>query len=268
MLKLAVTGACGRMGRRIVALAQGTDDLRIIAALEGKDHPQRGADIGPIAGIGALGVTVEHELADTPDVLVDFSVPDSTVRWAKSCAADGAAMVVGTTGFNGRQRDVIKQAAKKVPIVLAANMSLGVNLLFRLTGEVAKILDDGYDVEITETHHRFKRDAPSGPAMELARRIARAKGWPMPDCLAHGRSGPDAQRQDQTIGMHAIRAGDTVGKHTVVFSALGETVELHHTAHTRDTFARGALRAAAWAARQTPALYDMFDVLGLNSPAT
>ena len=268
MLKLAVTGACGRMGQRLVALGRESGDFQIAAALESEDHPMLGRDIGAIAGIGDIGVTVGHELAETPDVMVDFSVPESTVCWAKVCTDNETAMVVGTTGLNKQQTHVIEQAAKKIPIVFAANMSLGVNLLFKLAGEVAKVLDDSYDVEIAETHHRFKRDAPSGTAMELARRVAESKGWPMPDCLVHGRSGPNALRQSGTIGMHALRAGDTVGKHSVVFSTLGETVELHHTAQSRDTFVRGALQAAKWVARQKPALYDMFDVLGLNAPST
>lgn len=262
MIELGVTGAAGRMGRRIMALAHEAGGFKIVAALEHAGYDKLGTDAGILAGAGPFDVPVTNTLTTTPAVLIDFSLPESTEKWVDHCSANGIAMVIGTTGQSDTQRRQITGAARKIPIVFAANMSLGVNLLFKLAAEVAGILDDAYDIEIDETHHRFKRDAPSGTAMELARQIATAKGWKIPDCLQHGRSG-DCPRQEKTIGMHALRLGDTIGIHNVRFASLGETVTLHHTAHSRDTFVRGALAAARWLATQKPGLYSMFDVLGL-----
>ncbi|MBN1844488.1 MAG: 4-hydroxy-tetrahydrodipicolinate reductase [Sedimentisphaerales bacterium] len=253
------------MGLRTAALAHESGQFTLAAALERRGHERIGQDIGSLAGIGSLGVPVADRL-EAPsvcDVIVDFSLPAGTETWIAYCREHRIPLVVGTTGLSDDQRQKLKDAAGDTPILLAANMSLGVNLLFALVGEVARKLGDSYDPEIIETHHRFKRDAPSGTALELARRLAEAQGWPFPACLVHGRRGPDAVRDKNSIGMHAVRAGDTVGEHRVIFSALGETIELRHSAHTRDTFARGALRAAAWLVGQKPGLYGMADVLGL-----
>ena len=171
--------------------------------------------------------------------------------------------MVGTTGLSEEQKKQLHKAATETAVLWGANMSLGVNLLFELVADVAKRLGDDYDIEIIETHHRFKRDAPSGTALELARRIAMDQQWSWPDCLEHGREGADNLRRSKTIGMHAVRAGDTVGEHRLIFSALGETVELRHNAHTRDTFVRGALRAGQWLAGRPAGMYSMADVLGL-----
>ncbi len=263
MIKLAVSGACGRMGRRIVALAQESDIFEVAAALEQTGHELIGRDIGAIAAIGDIGVNVADDLESPCDVMIDFSLPQGTEKWTAVCSENKIPLVVGTTGLSETQQQKLKDAAKHIPVLLGANMSLGVNLLFSLAGEVAKKLGDDYDLEIIETHHRFKRDAPSGTAVVLAKKIAAAKGWPWPDCVVHGRQGKEALREKNTIGMHAVRAGDTVGEHRVMYSALGETVELRHHAHTRDIFVRGALHAAQWLANQKPSLYDMADVLGL-----
>lgn len=266
MLNLAVGGAAGRMGRRIIALAaEEGSPFEIVAAIESSDHPDIGRDAGVIAGTGALGVSVADSMAGEPepDVMIDFSVPLATERWVGLCSERAIPLVIGTTGLTDRQIQLIEEAARKIPVLLGANMSVGVNLLFELVGQVARQLGSDYDIEIVESHHRFKRDAPSGTALELARRIAASVDRPFPDCLEHGRQGREAIRETSAIGMHAVRAGDIVGEHRVLFSTLGETVELRHVAHTRDTFVRGALRAAEWLCGRDCGMYTMADVLGL-----
>ena len=263
MLKLAVTGAAGRMGRRIVALAHESDDFQIVAATEAKSHSLLGRDVGEIAGVGTIGTIITEEPQSIPEVMIDFSVPASTEKWTEYCLKNKVPLVVGTTGLSEEQKQKLNIAAEKTAVLWGANMSMGVNLLFKLVAEVARKLPDDYDIEIIEAHHRFKRDAPSGTALELARQMAQAKQWPWPNCLAHGREGSEVPREPETIGVHAVRGGDIVGEHTVMFSALGETVELRHKAHNRDTFVRGALHAARWLAGREPGMYSRFDVLAL-----
>ena len=262
MIKLAVSGAAGRMGRRIVALGCESNDFEVVAAMESAGHKLLGQDAGVLAGLGEIGVALDDKVTAKPDVLIDFSLPKGTEHWAKYCKENLLPLVVGTTGLSDKHRQPLTNTAEKTAVLLGANMSLGVNLLFKLAAQVAKSLGDDYDIEIVEAHHRFKRDAPSGTALELARQIAQAKQWPWPDCTVHGRKGKEQLRQSKTIGMHAVRAGDIVGEHTVMFSALGETVELRHRAHSRDTFVRGALQGAKWLSSQKPGMYTMFDVLG------
>ena len=263
MIRLAINGAAGRMGKRIVALAQESDGFEVAGAMECEGHPEIGADVGVIAGLGELGVKVTAGPVGKCDVMIDFSGPDATMALAEHCRIKKVPLVVGTTGLSEVQRAKLAEVGKDTAILVGANMSLAMNLLFNLVGEVAGALDDSYDVEISETHHRFKRDAPSGTALELARRVAASKNWPLPDCLVHGREGKEVLREGKTIGMHALRAGDTIGEHSVFFAALGETLELKHTAHTRDTFVRGALAAAEWLAGRPAGVYSMNDVLGL-----
>lgn len=263
MLKLAVNGACGRMGLRIVALANESDAFEVTAALESGDHAKLGSDVGLAAGIGELGVIVSEKPATLPDVMIDFSIPVATMAQLDYCRTHKVPLVVGTTGLSDAQTAKLAEAAKETAVLTGANMSLAMNLLFKLVGQVAASLDDAYDIEVSETHHRFKRDAPSGTALELAKRIAAARNWPFPDCLTHGRHGKEALRQGQTIGINVLRVGDTIGEHSVFFGALGETLELKHTAHTRDTFVRGALTAAQWLAPRPAGQYNMNDVLGL-----
>jgi len=266
MIKVAILGAAGRMGRRLITLAHESEDFTIVAAVEAPGNAQLTKDAGVLAGIGEIGVPLTDTLdtiADTPEVLIDFTVPAGTLHWLDVCHRRRIAMVIGTTGLTPKQHEQLQQAAGKIPILWSANMSLGVNLLFRLAAEVAGRLPRHYDVEIVEAHHRFKRDAPSGTAMELARQVARARQWPWPDCLEHGRAGAEATRRPETIGMHALRGGDIIGEHTVLFTTLGETVELRHRAHSRDTFARGALQAARFLAGRKPGFYTMSDVLEL-----
>ncbi len=219
-------------------------------------------DAGEIAGIGDIALPLTFDLRKTPAVLIDFSSPASMRHWLKTCRDRNIAMVVGTTGLQEQDHAIIGQASTDIPILQAPNMSLGVNVLFRIAGEVAKILGDDYDIEIVEAHHRFKKDAPSGTAMGLADAILNATAKTR-DALVHDRHGDDVVRKPGEIGMHSLRVGDEVGKHTAYFAGLGERLELTHVATNRDTFVRGALRAAKWVAGQKPGRYSMADVLGL-----
>jgi len=263
---LVIAGAAGRMGSRIVALARETPDVRVVAALEAPGHPALGRDAGETAGIGSLGVTLGTDAgaALTRDrVLVEFSVPEATLEHLRLVAAAGARAVIGTTGFSGAQREEIAALARRAPIMMAPNMSVAVTLAFRILPLMAKALGDDYDVEITEIHHRFKKDAPSGTALRMAEVVAEALGRDLGKVGVYGRQGLPGERTRQEIAVMSLRSGDVVGEHTVAFGALGERLELTHRAHTRDTFGRGALRAARWIRRQPPGLYDMADVLGL-----
>jgi 4-hydroxy-tetrahydrodipicolinate reductase len=262
MTKLAITGACGRMGTRLIALARQDKDLSLVAAIDRPDSAQLDKDAGEIAGIGSIGVPITFDLKPTPDVLIDFTAPAATRHWLKTCRDRGIAMLIGTTGLQATDHAAIDQAAEYIPIIQAPNMSLGVNLLFKIAGEVAKILGDDYDIEIVEGHHRFKKDAPSGTAMGLADAILKAMGKTR-DALVYDRHGDDVVRKRGDVGMHALRIGDEVGRHTAYFAALGERLELSHVATNRDTFVHGALRAAKWLAVQKPGRYTISDVLGL-----
>ncbi len=261
MIRVAINGAAGRMGRRLVDLISDEKDMQVVAALEQAGHPDSGRDAGELAGRGAIGVTLKAEWDVPADVLIDFSSPPGTMARLAEAVEKGCALVIGTTGLTGVQRAEIEKAAKQIPILMAPNMSVGMNLMFRLAGEAAAALGDDYDVEIVEAHHRFKKDAPSGTALRLADEIARATGRDLAKDAVYGRHGRDAQRKPGEIGVHAVRAGDIVGDHTVVFSTLGERIELTHRAHTRDTFARGALRAARFVAKKRPNLYTMNEIL-------
>jgi len=260
MTKIAIAGAAGRMGRRIAALAIQDDRFRVVSAMEMPGHEAMGADVGVLSGVGPCGLTVGDGLQGDPDVIVDFSTPEGTLQWLDVAGERKIAMVIGTTGLTESQLAEVADAAGQVAIVHAPNMSVGVNVMFKLVGQVAKALGDEYDIEIVETHHRFKTDAPSGTALGLARSICEATGKDAAEVLVHGRSGRCPRNRGE-IGVHAVRVGDTVGEHSVHFGCLGETVTVSHSAHTRDTFARGALRAAEWATKQTPGLYTMQDVL-------
>ncbi len=257
--KLVVIGAAGRMGRRIVSLAAESGQFDIVAAVERPDHPDVGKAIG-LAGV-LLTDTCQSVAAD---VAIDFSLPEASERTVDFCVKNGIALVCGTTGLSDQQRAAIKTASKKIPVLYATNMSVGMNALFALAGKVASMLGPDYDIEIVEQHHRFKKDAPSGSALTLAENICSATGRSPAESLVHGRSGKDALRGEGTIGMHAVRAGDITGVHSVIFGALGETITLNHTAGSRDTFVRGALRAAQWIVGKQPALYSMADVLGIS----
>jgi 4-hydroxy-tetrahydrodipicolinate reductase len=262
--QLIVTGAAGRMGRRIIALAIENGQFDIVGATEKAGHADLGADAGLLAGAKAINVQLKSTYPSNADVMIDFSLPEAVGPGLEYCVNNKVALVLGTTGLTEAQIQQLKNVSSRIAVVQATNMSVGMNVLFSLVGKVARMLGPDYDVEIVEEHHRFKKDAPSGSALSLARNIAAEQGWPFPDCLTHGRSGKETLRRPQTIGMHAVRAGDIVGEHEVIFSSLGETVTLSHSAHSRDNFARGALRAALWLVGKNPGLYSMLDVLGLK----
>jgi 4-hydroxy-tetrahydrodipicolinate reductase len=265
-ISLIVAGAAGRMGTRIVALARETPGLRVVAALEAPGHRALGADVGELAGIGPVGVAVSADAlaAITADrVLVEFSVPEASLDHLRLVAAAGGRAVIGTTGFSAAQRAEIATLARGAAIMQAPNMSVAVTLAFKLLPVMARALGDDYDVEITEIHHRFKKDAPSGTAVRMAELVAEALGRDLGKVGVHGRQGLPGERTPQEIGVMSLRSGDVVGEHTVSFGTLGERLELTHRAHSRDTFARGALRAARWIIGRPPGLYSMADVLGL-----
>ena len=262
MISLAITGAAGRMGQRLVALAHQDGGFQLVGAIERAEHPQQGRDAGEVAGVGPTGTPLSAELRDAPQVLIDFTAPASTRAWLKTCRDRNIAIVVGTTGLAPEDHIALDEAARDIAILQAPNMSLGVNLLFRVAAEVAMRLGDEYDIEIVEGHHRFKKDAPSGTAMGLADAILTATGKTR-DALSYDRHGDDVVRKRGEIGMHALRIGDEIGRHTAYFAALGERLELTHIATNRDTFVHGALRAAKWLAGKKPGRYGMGDVLGL-----
>lgn len=258
-----VNGAAGRMGRRIIALSKEAG-LQVVGAIDYPQHPDLGKDAGGLAGIENLNVPLKGKLEGKADVVIDFSLPQAADATIDFCEKAGIALVLGTTGLSKEQLMRVSAAAAKIAIVQATNMSVGMNLLFAIVGKVAKALGSEYDVEIVEAHHRFKKDAPSGSALSLAESICRETGRNYPGCLTYGREGKESLREKGTIGMHAIRAGDIVGQHSVLYSTLGETITIEHNVHTRDTLVRGALRAAEWISKQKPGLYKMLDVLGLN----
>ena len=263
-VKLIVNGAAGRMGKRIIALASENSEIDIVGAVDWEKSPEIGKDAGTAAGVEPLGVEITSEYPDGADAVIDFSLPQATDKLLEFCVDKKVPLVLCTTGLSDQQIENVRKAAQTIPIMRASNMSVGMNLLFTLVGRIAATLGPDYDIEITEAHHRFKKDAPSGTAMTLAEKIAEGTGRTFPDCLQHGREGKDALREAGTIGMHALRGGDITGEHSVFYSTLGETITISHSAHSRDTFARGSLRAGVWIKDQKPGLYDMADCLGLE----
>jgi 4-hydroxy-tetrahydrodipicolinate reductase len=271
--KVLLIGAAGRMGQAITRLlaAGAVPGLELAAAVDRADSSLLRQDAGGAAGAGALGVRLSGDLAAAleahPDVAVDFSSPAATAATAARVAAAGVPWVVGTTGLGDPEKAAVAQAARRIPVVQSANMSLGVNLLFALVAQAARALQGrGYDCEIIERHHRRKKDAPSGTALFLGEAAATGFGWNLQETIIDGRSGLVGERPVRQIGFHAIRGGDIVGDHTVLFAAEGECVELSHRATSRDTLALGALRAAAWLPGRPAGLYGMRDVLGLTPP--
>jgi len=262
--QLIINGAAGRMGKRIIALASESGLFEIAAAVDIPQSLEQGKDAGLAAGIGEIGVNITSEYPGAADVMIDFSLPEATDAVIDYCVKSNVALVLATTGLSDGQVSKLKEAAKTIPVVYATNMSVGMNVLFATVGKLAKMLGEDYDIEITEAHHRFKKDSPSGTALSLAEEIATETDRPFPDCLVHGREGKEALREKGTIGMHAIRAGDITGQHSVIYSALGETVTISHNAHNRDNFARGAVRAANWITSKPAALYSMKNVLGIE----
>jgi len=264
VIRLIVNGAGGRMGRRLIALATEDAELALAAAFERPDHPEIGNDAGSLAGVEHVGVPLSARRDVAADVAVDFSHADSALAMIPWCAERGIAIVVGTTGLGTEGTRALDAAARRVPCLQAPNMSLGVNVLLRLVREAAKALGDAYDVEIVEAHHNKKKDAPSGTALALGEAAAAGLGRHLGQVAVHGRHGMVGERPPHEIGFHAVRAGDIVGEHTVIFGGVGERIEVRHVASSRDTFARGALRAAKFIASKPPGRYTMADVLGLG----
>lgn len=260
-ISLAICGAAGRMGRRLLALALADKEFQVVQALERRDHPLLGMGMKMIDPSIPSDLRLEFELRSEAQVLIDFTTPESTVTRASDAAAKGIALVVGTTGLSPSQGEVLKEVAKSVPVIHAPNYSLGVNLLFRLAGEIAKVLGPDFDIEIVECHHNQKADAPSGTALGLAKSICAATGRDITKDLVHGRQGRPGARSRQEIGMHALRMGSVVGEHTLHFASEFERIELTHRAQNRDVFASGALRAAKWIVGRPAGFYTMEQVL-------
>ena len=265
MTRIAISGAAGRMGRMLIEACRAAEGVELTAACERGDSPFIGIDAGELVGAGTIGIAVRPELdAGTFDVLIDFTRPEGTLAQLELCRRAGRRMVIGTTGFSEDQRTAIAVAAEDIAIVFAPNMSVGVNLCFKLLELAARALGDEVDIEVIEAHHRHKVDAPSGTALRMGEVVAEALGRDLKTCAVYGRQGTIGERRPGTIGFETIRAGDIVGEHTVMFAGSGERVEIVHKASSRATFAGGAVRAARWVGGREKGLYDMQDVLGLK----
>ncbi|MGC4000209.1 MAG: 4-hydroxy-tetrahydrodipicolinate reductase [Anaeromyxobacter sp.] len=267
MKKVVVTGAAGRMGRENIRLVHAAEGLTLHAAVE-RPGNATGQDAGVLAGLGPLGVAVGSDLDAAlagADVVIDFTSQEASAEHAARCAARGVALIIGSTGFTPEGKARVAEAARRIPILLSPNMSVGVNVMFELLRRAAALLGDDYDVEIAEIHHKRKRDAPSGTAMKLGEVAAEALGRKPDEALAFTRHGLIGERPPWQIGVQTLRGGDVVGEHTVYFFGEGERLEITHRATSREQFARGAVRAAAWLPGRPPGLYDMNDVLGLRS---
>jgi len=260
-----VVGAAGKMGGRIIHIIKETPSIKLSRAIERSDHPAIGRDIGEVIGLGKMGVPLEGLLKkEGGDVLINFSSPQASMESLEFAKEVGLAIVIGTTGLSSEQMNRAKELSKSVRCVLAPNMSVGMNVMFRVVQEVAGVLGPEYDIEILEAHHRLKKDSPSGTALKLGELISNAIGRDFGKVGVYGRKGMVGERTKEEIGMQVIRAGDIVGEHTVLFGGIGERLEIIHRAHSRDNFARGAVRAALWVVNQPNGLYDMQDVLGLK----
>ena len=267
VIKVGVIGAGGRMGRMLIEATQDNPQTTLSAAIERQGSSLVGADAGEVAAIGRLEIQIVDDLKaviSDIDVLIDFSLPAATEQNMQVCAEHNVAMVIGTTGFNEQQEQVLATASEQVAIVYAGNYSTGVNLSLKLLGMAAKAFGIDADVEIIEAHHKHKIDAPSGTAYMMAEAVAEARGQNLKDVAVYGREGQTGEREAGTIGIHAIRGGEIIGDHTVMFIADGEVVEITHRARARMTFAAGAVRAATWIVQQPVGQYNMQDVLGLN----
>jgi 4-hydroxy-tetrahydrodipicolinate reductase len=267
MRRIAVMGAAGRMGKTLIEAVQQAPGAGLTAAVDRPDSTLVGADAGELAALGRIGVPLSGDLGrvvDEFDVLIDFTHPTVTLKNLAFCRKHNKAMIIGTTGFSVEEKQLLAEAGKDIPIVFAANFSVGVNLCLKLLDTAARVLGDDVDIEITEAHHRHKVDAPSGTAVRMGEVIADALGRDLKKVAVYGREGQTGARERETIGFATVRAGDIVGDHTVLFAADGERVEITHKASSRMTFAKGAVRAALWLDGREPGLYDMQDVLDLR----
>ena len=265
MVRIAVNGALGRMGSRILNLASRSKDFKVVGAFEQDKNAYLGKDLGGLMGLGfSLGVKVtvlSAEALKSTDVMIDFSSPEGVRASLKTAVVAKTGLVVGTTGVDAKGISEIKKASRRIAVLFSPNMSVGANFLFEIARLAAAKLKSGYDIEIIEAHHRLKKDAPSGTAKKIAELIAKEKGWDLKKVVRYGREGITGERSSDELGIHVIRAGDIVGEHTVIYSGPGETIELKHTALSRDAFARGALVAALFLSKKKAGLYSMADVL-------
>ncbi len=264
-IKAIVIGAAGKMGSRIIHMIHETPSISLCQAVERSDHPSIGKDIGEVIGLGKMGIPLEGDLKKAgADVIINFTNPKASLESLEFAKEMGSAVVIGTTGLSPEQVERVRDLSKNVRCVFSPNMSVGVNVMFRIVQEVARVLGPEYDIEILEAHHRLKKDSPSGTAVKLGELIAKAVGRDFGKVGVYGRKGMVGERTKEEIGMQVIRAGDIVGEHTVFFGGIGERLEIIHRAHSRDNFARGAIRASLWVVNQPNGLYDMQDVLGLK----
>lgn len=266
VLNVAIAGSSGRMGRALLEAVAAALDMRLTAALERAGSPYLQKDAGELIG-APCGVHITEDVASAlsaSDVLIDFTRPEGTLAHLAVCRAEGVKMVIGTTGFSAEQKEELKAASQDISMVLAPNMSVGVNVTFKLLELAATVLREGYDIEIVEAHHRHKIDAPSGTALRMGEIIAQALGRNLSEVAVYGREGNTGERAASTIGFATVRGGDIVGDHTVIFAGTGERIEISHKASSRATFAEGALRAARFLAGKQRGMFDMQDVLGLR----
>jgi len=266
-LRIAIVGSGGRMGRQLIQAVVEGEGVVLGAAVQRSGSSLVGTDAGELAGVGTLNVRVADSLeavVDDFDIVIDFTRPEGTLEYLEFCRQHGKGIIIGTTGFDDAGKAAIKQAAESIPVVFAANFSVGVNLVLKLLEKAAQIMGDYTDIEIVEAHHRHKVDAPSGTALAMGEAIAGALGRDLKDCAVYAREGYTGERDPQSIGFATVRAGDIVGEHTAMFADIGERVEITHKASSRMTFAKGAVRAAKWLESHKCGLYDMRDVLGLD----
>lgn len=266
-IRMAIAGAGGRMGRQLIQAVSQAEGVVLGAALQRKGSSLVGTDAGELAGVGRLNVTVSDSLDDVVDdfdILIDFTRPEGTLAYLEFCQKHHKSIVIGTTGFDDAGKVAIAQAAEAIPVVFAANFSVGVNLVLKLLEKAAKVMGDYTDIEIVEAHHRHKVDAPSGTALAMGEAIAGTLGRDLKECAVYAREGYTGERDPKSIGFATIRAGDIVGEHTVMFADIGERVEITHKASSRMTFANGAVKASIWLSSQKEGLYNMKDVLGLD----
>lgn len=266
MVRVAISGANGRMGVSLLNACQASEAVVLGAALVRSGHAWVGKSVGELVGASVQTVQVQDDLShvvDDFDVLIDFTLPEASLAYLDFCCAENKAIVIGTTGFSEQQREQIKCAAEQIPVLFAPNMSVGVNLSLKLLEMTAKVMGDEADIEVIEAHHRHKVDAPSGTALRMGEVVAKVLGRDLSQCAIYGREGRTGERDQKTIGFSTIRAGDIVGEHTVMFATEGERIEITHKASSRMTFAKGAVRAATWIKGRPKGLYDMQDVLGL-----
>ena len=266
MIKVIVCGGCGKMGSKVAQLIYKNKDMELVGIIESPSHPGIGKDWGATVGLGKTGIIIKEKLEEiiqNTDQVVEFTNPKVSLQHLEIVSKYKKAMIIGTTGFSSEEIEKIKNLASDISFLLSPNMSLGVNLLFKLAVKVAMALGDDYDIEIMEAHHRFKKDAPSGTAKKLAQEIARAKNINLGEVVIYGREGMIGERKRGEIGIHSIRGGDITGEHTVMFTTLGERLELTHKAHSRDTFAYGTIQAIKFMEGKPAGFYEMKDVLNI-----